>query len=256
MAFGWYFRLGATAVGHNLYLLLGIPLVVIFQLAIARRPVTSLWVRGREPFSLDRTGIVIAVALAVVPGVAVAANRRSPILAAFFLCALVGAVPAAFAVRRQRKAGLRAGLRAFAAAIAVGATSFALSALHAGRAVTFPLSKLPLFAAQSLEMLTLGFVVEEVVFRGALDTYLAPTMTAGAPGWVSAIVVSALWGCWHLPLAHVSGARDLGAVAGHELLHQIAVGILLSLCWRRSGTLVLPSAAHAIVDAYRNMIGP
>jgi hypothetical protein len=28
----------------------------------------------------------------------------------------------------------------------------------------------------------------------------------------------------------------------------------LSFCWRRSGTLVLPAAAHALIDAYRNMI--
>jgi len=33
------------------------------------------------------------------------------------------------------------------------------------------------------------------------------------------------------------------------------LGLLLSICWRRSGTLVLPAAAHALIDAYRNVIG-
>ncbi len=104
-------------------------------------------------------------------------------------------------------------------------------------------------------MFTLGFVVEEVVFRGALDTYLSPAMTEGWPGWASAMVVSALRGCWHLPLAQFGDVRQMATLVGHELFHQIAMGVPLSLCWRRSGTLVLPSAAHAIIDAHRNIIG-
>jgi hypothetical protein len=28
----------------------------------------------------------------------------------------------------------------------------------------------------------------------------------------------------------------------------------LSFCWRRGGTLVLPAAAHAFIDAYRNAV--
>ena len=39
------------------------------------------------------------------------------------------------------------------------------------------------------------------------------------------------------------------AVAVHTL-----IGIPLSLCWRKGGTLVLPAAAHALIDAYRNTV--
>jgi hypothetical protein len=28
----------------------------------------------------------------------------------------------------------------------------------------------------------------------------------------------------------------------------------LSFCWRASGTLVLPAAAHALIDSYRNSL--
>ena len=33
-----------------------------------------------------------------------------------------------------------------------------------------------------------------------------------------------------------------------------SVGIPLSICWRRGGTLVLPAAAHAFIDAYRDAV--
>ena len=32
------------------------------------------------------------------------------------------------------------------------------------------------------------------------------------------------------------------------------IGIPLSLCWRKGGTLALPAAAHALIDAYRNTV--
>jgi membrane protease YdiL (CAAX protease family) len=53
----------------------------------------------------------------------------------------------------------------------------------------------------------IGFVVEEVFFRGTLGTHLH----RGEEGtdWLSAIFVSALWGLWHLPTQAISssGAR-------------------------------------------------
>jgi hypothetical protein len=40
IAIGFYFRVDA-----NSYLLLGVPLTVVFQLAVARRRLSALWVR-------------------------------------------------------------------------------------------------------------------------------------------------------------------------------------------------------------------
>ena len=55
MAAGWVFHLDANA-----YLLLGIPLVVLFQLFIARRPLRNLWVRDATTFRLGFIAVVLA----------------------------------------------------------------------------------------------------------------------------------------------------------------------------------------------------
>src|SRR5207237_8420680 len=52
------------------------------------------------------------------------------------------------------------------------------------------------------------FVLEEVTFRGVLDTHVAQR----DPGrWRSALFVSALWGAWHLPIVHVAQVAHVGA---------------------------------------------
>jgi hypothetical protein len=63
MAAGWIFHLDANA-----YLLLGVPLVVLFQLFIARRPLRNLWVRDATTFRLGLIGIVLAALLILAPG--------------------------------------------------------------------------------------------------------------------------------------------------------------------------------------------
>jgi membrane protease YdiL (CAAX protease family) len=99
--------------------------------------------------------------------------------------------------------------------------------------------------------------VEEVAFRGALDSHVfRPQSDGQASGlpWLSAIFVSALWGIWHLPTAPVSSVSAFAAMIPVVIIIHTLVGVPLSFCWRASGTLVLPAAAHALVDAYRNTI--
>lgn len=254
MACGWWFHLNASRTTHQIYLLLGIPLVILFQLAVARRPLRQLWVRESGTFRLDRMGGVLAVVLMLLPVVLTLMNRRSPVLTLSFLCSVIGAVPAAFALRRQNARSLRRALPCFGAAVVIGAAIFVAFAVRDGRSFLFSFDKFPLFAMQSWSMFTTGFVVEEVVFRGALDSHVAIVSTGRLRDWQSAVFVSALWGLWHLPLDHATSMRDWGACGAEELCQHIAVGVPLSFCWRRSGTLVLPAAAHALVDAYRNMI--
>src|SRR5437773_9056998 len=101
MAAGWIFHLDVNA-----YLLLGVPLVVLFQLFVARRPLRNLWVRDATAFRLGLIGIVLAALLILAPGYDlffVALPKKSWVVTSWFLCAMAGAVFAAFALSRQRR---------------------------------------------------------------------------------------------------------------------------------------------------------
>jgi hypothetical protein len=63
MAAGWIFHLDVNA-----YLLLGVPLVVLFQLVIRRQPLRSLWARDAASFRLGLVWAVIAALLILTPG--------------------------------------------------------------------------------------------------------------------------------------------------------------------------------------------
>jgi endosialidase-like protein len=77
------------------YLLLGVPLVVLFQLFIARRPLRNLWVRDATTFRLGLIGIRLAALLILAPGydlVFVALPKKSWVVASWFLCAMADAL--------------------------------------------------------------------------------------------------------------------------------------------------------------------
>jgi membrane protease YdiL (CAAX protease family) len=97
------------------------------------------------------------------------------------------------------------------------------------------------------------FLLEEVSFRGLLDTHVHDDRAARQ--WPSALFVSALWGLWHLPVAITSSG--LAATIGLMLVVHILIGVPMSLAWRRTGNLLVPVIAHALIDAFRNamMIG-
>ncbi len=255
MAAGWIFHLDVNA-----YLLLGVPLVVLFQLFIARRPLRNLWVRDATTFRLGLVGIVLAALLILAPGYDlffVALPTKSWVVASWFLCAMAGAVFAAFALSRQRASAARQGLPSFIAALLIGICITATIAITNHRSIGFPLPKLVFMVKQFLLYFTVCFAVEEVVFRGALDSHVyqprSDGQASGSP-WLSAIFVSALWGIWHLPTAPVSSASAFAEVIPFVIVVHTLSGVPLSFCWRASGTLVLPAAAHALVDAYRNTV--
>jgi hypothetical protein len=58
MALSWIFHLDANA-----YLLIGVPLVVLFQRFVRQRPLRQLWVGDAAVFRLGPVGSVIAVLL-------------------------------------------------------------------------------------------------------------------------------------------------------------------------------------------------
>ena len=256
MALGWIFHLDT-----NSYLLIGVPLVVLFQRFVRRRPLRQLWVRDAAAFRLGLVGSIIAVLLILAPGydlIFVAVPKKSWIVALWFLCAMAGAVFAAFAITQQRANAARRALPSFISAVLIGMAIMAVSALASRHDIGVPLSKLFLLLKQFLLYFTVTFVLEEVAFRGVLDShiYQPPTdgQRRGGSAWPSAIFVSALWGIWHLPLLPTGGAAAFAAAIPMLIIVHTLTGVPLSFCWRASGTLVLPAAAHALIDSYRNCV--
>jgi hypothetical protein len=242
---GWLFRPSLIV-----YQLLGIPWLVFFQVAVARRPLPQLWVRDPGAFRLDRAGAAVTAILILVAVAAIVRQSHPWIRVVASVLAIIGAFPAAFALRRQGVKQLREALPAFAAAVVIGCASLVAIALHDGRSPVLGLAKLLLLGPNSLWLFAMLFVIEEVVFRGALDMHVAPIPSGGKQAWVSAVFVSALWGLWHLPLCLNGTLYNLVTTFAIS----VVLGVPLSFCWRRSGTLVLPAAAHALIDGYRNVI--
>jgi membrane protease YdiL (CAAX protease family) len=233
----------------NAYLLLGVPLTLLFQLGIRRAPVRALWVREAPPFRLGWAGWIAAVGLAILPALLLCQSlmKREWSTGGWFFCAMAGAVAAGYSLHYFSRAVIRPFLLCLATAGVLGAAIFVFFALYEGGRLRFD----PGAALSSLLLyFPVIFVLEEVSFRGALDTHVY------RPGdrfpWPSALAVSALWGLWHLPTLPVE-QRGV-AMAGMLVVVHSLVGVPLSLYWRKSGNLLVPGFAHALVDAIRNAI--
>jgi membrane protease YdiL (CAAX protease family) len=255
MVLGWIFHLDA-----NSYLLIGVPLVLLFQRFIRHEPFWNLWVRDATTFRLGLVGSVIAVLLMLVPAcdlVVVALAKKLWVIALWLLCAIAGAVAAAFALTPQKGSAARRGLPSFITAVLVGMAIMAVSALARHHPIGVPLAKLSWSLKQFLLYFAVTFVLEEVAFRGALDSHIYQPQTNGrqsGSAWLSAIFVSVLWGLWHLPMAPIPSVSALAAGIPALIIVHTFVGVPLSFCWRASGTLALPAAAHALIDSYRNSV--
>jgi membrane protease YdiL (CAAX protease family) len=238
--------LGLSANG---YLLLGVPLTAAFQLLVRRRPLRELFAGNTSRFALSRRGAVMAAVLALVPGsYAVQALLASDwTLAGWNLAALAGAVAAAFSLRAG---SVLATLRAAALPIAVGATGFAtvFGVVHLATGTPLPVvAALVAVVKYTALYFPATFLLEEVAFRGALDAHLHHE--GDSRGWQSAILISALWGLWHLP---VSSGLPLPLLVIQLVAVHVALGVPLSFAWRRRRNLAGPALAHAVNDAVRN----
>jgi membrane protease YdiL (CAAX protease family) len=254
MLAGWVFGLDAYV-----YLLLGVPLVALFQLVVRRQDLQRLWARYALNFRLDLPGVLIAVALMVVPGrfliVEALPSRQWPIIL-WVVCCLAGAVFAAFALRQQSWLAARQALPAIAMVIWCGCIIMAAAAIKNHRSpIIGPAGVISMFKSFAL-FFPVCFVLEEVAFRGAIDAHLfQPSVEAPKPSaWISALFSSFLWGIWHLPIVTIPHGTPVVVVVLSVAVVHTTVGVPLSICWRRGGTLVLPAAAHAFIDAYRDAV--
>ncbi len=246
MALGFVFGLGAEA-----YLLLGIPITIGFQILVVRRPLRSLWLRQAPPMTFTPRSIVAVVVLMIAPAiVAVGGIRDGDLpLVGWGLAAMVGAVGAVYALRAMDRDAVRSTIR----------TTLITGAILVGVMIAYRLAtggfSGNLAAALATTVISLAtylpvvFVVEEVLFRGLIDTYLHGS-TPG-PDRASALYGSALWGIWHLPVAFVG----LGVLTiPYLVVVHTAIGYFLATSWRRTGNLAAPGIAHAAIDALRNAV--
>ena len=260
MAIGWLFHLDG-----NGYLVVGVPLVVVFQLLVRKKPLVALWIRDAECFRLNAWGIVLGLGLAVLPavrliqtfGLASWLSHLPEIL--WFVCCIIGAFGAAFGFCQFTKetwkelrfcagtAGTIGGLTMLFAFL----SRLAVSHMH-NVPVTFTRANVLTGFQSFLLYVPVCFVLEEVVFRGAIDSHVFQPGDKGR--WGTAFFVSTLWGWWHLPIVDAKGILPLIKLIVLLPCIHIAVGVFLSLSWRRSGNLAVPATVHAFIDAVRNML--
>ena len=246
MALGFACRLSAEA-----YLLVGIPITVAFQVLVVRRPLRALWLRDTPHMTFMPRSIVAVVVVAIAPAAIVIRGVRDgdAVLAAYGLAAIVGAVGVVYAMRAMDRDAVRSTIR----------TTLITGAILVGIMVAFRLASGGfdgnLATAVATAVISVAtyvpvvFVMEEVLFRGLLDTYLHGS-TPG-PDRASALYGSALWGLWHIPVAFV----DLGILMIPYLVAvHTALGYFLVTSWRRTGNLAAPGIAHAVSDALRNAV--
>jgi membrane protease YdiL (CAAX protease family) len=238
------------------YLLIGIPLTLIFQLFIRKQPIQTLWVRDYSKFRLDKWGILIALSFIAFPAKKIVGmiieNELTP-KTFIYVAVIVGSLGAAYSLCRFTKQTTRLLLLCFATAGTLGIILFAGVAV--ARTVALHQSFQPSLLVGIKALLLnfpVAFIVEEVVFRGLIDSHVhEPQQTKGIG---SAIFVSVLWGLWHLPIALVSGVDIFVIIftTSQLILFHTIIGIPLSIYWRKSGNLAVPAFSHGFIDAVRD----
>lgn len=248
---GWMSCGAILGLGAEAYLLLGIPITIGFQVLVVRRPLRALWLCAAPPLRFTPRSALAMLVVAIAP--ASIAYRAipvgDPVMIAYGLAGMVGAAGAVYSMGRMDREAVRATIRA-----TLLTSVILVSTMVAYRVATGGFSgQLPMAVSAALisvaTYLPVVFVLEEVFFRGLLDTYLHGTVPG--PGRAAALYGSALWGVWHLPVAFV----DLGILMVPYLVAvHGALGVVLVGSWRRTGNLAAPGIAHAVSDALRNAV--
>lgn len=246
ITFGYIFDLNAQE-----YVLLGIPLTVFFQLFIAKQALHKLWVRGEEKFSLSPAACVIALGFTILPAYKIIHSFQEDtftfVSLGCNLSTILGAVAAGFAFTRLNKKTTKQLFACLGIVLLIKGISFAIILIWVKpgehpdyiRGITSLLTYIPI-----------AFIVEEVVFRGMLDSYIHTPQNK--IGILSVIFISVLWALWHLPLSTSNESIPFIVIA--SVINTGIWGIPLSIFWRRSGNLAVPAFSHAFIDAIRDAL--
>jgi membrane protease YdiL (CAAX protease family) len=244
------------------YVAMSFPAAVAFQLWVARRPLHEMWVR-RGP-ALSRATLIpwLAALFAIAPLISLITQEEPSSQVIWTLVVIAGSVPASYVVKQRGPETLRYIVLCLATGGLVGAALLTVNDLVdivedlARAKVDFlPAGESDASAfGKSFVLLWPGYyVVEEVLFRGVLDSHVHHE---GERKWLlSAIFVSLLWGAWHLPvILELAPDAPAGQVIAAMFIMQGLVGPFLSYWWRRSGNLIVPAVTHDFLDSLRNAI--
>lgn len=245
MAAGWVWKLDA-----NQYLLLGVPLTILFQLFVARRPLLSAWVREAPPMKINAQWVIVSAALAALPVYELAHLElpRQWVIGCWLVCSILGAPAAAYAIQNYNRRVARTIPAIVLLVVILAALMTAGTLFQKGLAVRGVGNALLHGLFSTMTYFTVCFFLEEVTFRGVLDAYIY--RPSDKRGFGSAVFVAFLWGVWHLPIAPLTESL-IQTTFQLGLMHMI-VGVPLALSWRVGGSLLVPAAAHAVLDGVRN----
>jgi len=252
----------ALSLDPTTYLLVGIPVTIVFQMFIAKQPLRALWVRVAPPLkfsALKREALAIAIIFAILNLLFLitfifAGNWEASV---YELVAVLASIPLAYSLSYLSRATLKPLVMCLATSGTIALGTFVVEYwlnvyfYHSQTPVTAG-SFLLVGVVSFIEYLPAVFLLEEVWFRGAFDSHV---YHLGEPrSYLTSLYVSLIWGAWHFPITYVPSD---GLVGGLELLGQLlvfqgAVGFFLSIYWRRSGNLIVSGSVHAIIDTVRN----
>jgi membrane protease YdiL (CAAX protease family) len=244
----------------NAYLVLGVPLTLLHQRFVRRRPIPELWVRDSSGPAARRSPLLkvtIFLALAAYPAVMFfsATRAREPAFMAWTMAAIVGAAGCSYAIAYATRRDVRALLGCLLTAGVLG-TLLMVAAAMASHANKPPLELghvAKVFLTSLAQYIPVCFALEEVSMRALVDAEFARSFPRARI--TTAIVSSALWGLWHLPTVPANaGGAPLGVICVSLMLTHTLIGVPLALWYRRSGNLLVPVTTHAFIDAVRNAL--
>ena len=248
----------------NEYLFIGVPLTVLFQLLVSKSPIRALWVRLAPTFDvrhLKGTAVGVAGTFALINAFFLVVYLATGYyeVAVYEVFSVVGCIPLAYSLNNVTRETVRPLLMCFGTAGAIGLGTFivayAVNVYTSAAALVSPGDFLVNALISFAYYIPAVFLLEEVSFRGAVDSYL---YRPGEGSYkTTALFTSVLWGLWHLPITYTPGMDLVGwlSLIGTLVAFQGAVGYFLSVFWRRTGNLFVTSAVHAVADSVRNGFG-
>lgn len=233
------------------YLLLGIPLTLIFQLYVVQQPLHKLWLREGEKFYLNKLGWTITLCFIVFPiykTIELTTHDKLTLInLGYYSATILGSFGAGYCYSNFTKKTVKDFLLCFGI-IAILRMSWYFFPFLIGKHEFNP--DYIQGIKSLLTYIPVAFVVEEVVFRGMLDTYIHQSKKTN--GLWSALFISCIWGLWHLPIS-IHDNTPIWLIAIPSMTISLW-GVILSIFWRRTGNLAVPGFPHAFADAIRDSL--